>query len=847
MQRFLVAGAALALVVLSACDPADVAAKPRIAKLGVPENADAPESWKPYYAALASLGDGFVTWESRRNGKWRIWMRPLDGGPERQLSPDEPGRDHVAAHISPDGRHVVYLSLPAPHDDFDMLPERVKAPLHIARIEGGRVVEDRVLVPNARTYQQSRAALWVNARELIYLAADVTTRQLDIVTGEEKVLIAHPQTKLPLLVNATHTHATNGVPTFSVYHESDGSVARRARLSGCQPYFTPDGRLGYWVSDAGGPISKLDLLDGTSSDVISRDSDWLPKGRRYVYYPMASADQRLLAFAASDGKHGHFDVDFDVFVAPLDPERFEVIGPAVRFTFTQEIERFPDVFVSGYELGRLHGEAPYAVTLHPDPDEPVDGWRFDFGDGSAPGADATHRYEKAGTYRVTAERGGRKLGGEVTVTAGTPPKVLRAEVLPGGREISVLFDERIDVANAKAAFASGVPIAELGTGERERELLLKLAAPFTGKDELQLEGVADRAAVPHAIAPTRVPIEAVVWPGPGDGLVFAWGDDRTRVPVKDVDTGHPREFSFLAHDRARIDGYGALRVGTGWFEAEDVPAGLVPAIKQADAFTIELTVTPDRDTTDDPAHILSLGFDAKSQNVSLSQHGRVLELRLRNEHEGEKDHDVVELAQLEKGKATHFLVSFRPGRILAFRDGTRVLDTDKLPGNLSVWRDGAKLALGADPDGGRRFAGTIEGVAIYARAFEPAEAAAHANAYRHQIASREPVKRVRVRARLAAESPPPTPEQIVPYREALVLREYVVPPKKQDRLGGERVRVAHWAVLDGQSQPLPTAKNGKRTLLVLEPWEAYPRLEGAYVSDTLDPDPEIPLYVEVSN
>ena len=109
------------------------------------------------------------------------------------------------------------------------------------------------------------------------------------------------------------------------------------------------------------------------------------------------------------------------------------------------------------------------------------------------------------------------------------------------------------------------------------------------------------------------------------------------------------------------------------------------------------------------------------------------------------------------------------------------------------------------------------------------------------------MKRVRVRARLAAESPLPTPEQIVPYREALVLREYEVPPKKQDRLGGERVRVAHWAVLDGQSQPLPGPQPGKRTLLLLEPWERYPWLEGTYLSDTLEPDPEIPLYVEVSN
>jgi hypothetical protein len=846
MQRLLPLAAALALALCPGCDRG-VEAKPRYAALGVPKNPDAPEAWKPYYEALSALGDGFVTWESRRKGKWRIWMRPLDGSAETQLSPDEPGRDHVAAHISPDGRHVVYLSLPAPHDDFDPMPQKVRAPLHLVRLDGGRVVEDRILVPNARTYQQSRAALWVNARELIYLAPDATTRQIDIVTGAEKVLIPHPQTRFPLLVNATHTHATNGSPTFSIYHEADGTVSRRARLSGCQPYFTPDGRLGYWVADAGGPIQKLDLMDGTSSVVVDRDSDRLPKGRGYIYYPMASADQRLMAFAASNGKHGHFDVDFDVFVAPLDPERFEVIGPAVRFTFGKEIDRFPDVFVSGFELGRLHGEAPYEVTLHPDPDEPGDGWRFDFGDGGAETANATHRFEKPGTYRVKAARGGRTIGGEVTVTEGLPPKLLHAEVLPGGLEISVLFDERIDVAKDAARFASGAPIAKIALGEQDRELVLGLPAPFTGKDQLTLEGVADRADTPHTIAPLQVPVEAVIWPGPGEGLVFAWGTEGLSVPALDVDTGHSRVFSLIAHDRARFDAQGALRVGTGWFAAEDLPAGLVPALRKSGAFTIELTVTPDRKETDDPARILTLGFDAKSQNVSLSQHGSLLELRLRNEHEGEKDHGVIELAQLETGKPNHFVVAFRPGRLTVFRDGALVLDTDKIPGNLSVWRDGAGLSFGADPDGGRRFSGTIEGVAVYARALEPSEAVSHSNAYRHLLAAREPVKRVRVRARVAAESPAPSPEQIVPYREALVVREYEVPPKKRERLGGDRVRVAHWAVLDGRSQPLPKTSGGGRTLLVLEPWEAYPRLENAYVSDTLEPDPEIPMYVEVSN
>ena len=325
-------------------------------ELAAPEHPDAKESWGRHYRALAALGEGFVAWESKRTGRWRIWMRPLDGGPERQLSPEEPGRDHVAVHISPDGRHAVYLSLPAPHESFDRLPNDAVAPLHLLRLGDDGSVSDRVLAPNARPYRQSRAAVWVNARQLIYIAGDATTRQIDIATGEEEPLLPRPRGPFGMLVNATRTHASNDQPTFSVYQAADRSVARRKTLGGCQPYFTIDGELGYWVADGGGPVRKIDLRDRTSSLVIERNSKFLPKGRGYLYFPMASADRRLLAFAASRNERGHFSADYEIFVAPLDPEAFAVRGAAVRYSFAPGPDRFPDVFVAGSERGRHRAE-----------------------------------------------------------------------------------------------------------------------------------------------------------------------------------------------------------------------------------------------------------------------------------------------------------------------------------------------------------------------------------------------------------------------------------------------------------------------------------------------------------
>jgi hypothetical protein len=105
---------------------------------------------------------------------------------------------------------------------------------------------------------------------------------------------------------------------------------------------------------------------------------------------------------------------------------------------------------------------------------------------------------------------------------------------------------------------------------------------------------------------------------------------------------------------------------------------------------------------------------------------------------------------------------------------------------------------------------------------------------------------LRTKGRLEAASTRPTPEQIVPYREALVMNEYSLGPKQAKNLGTARIRVAHWAILDGEKQKLPKRLGGRRVPLVLEPWDHHPRLDGVYLSDTLEIDPDALVYVDIS-
>ena len=101
----------LALLLLPACGRGETSGAAVDAGAGRPAaSSPAPGSAADDAAlARAALGEGFAAWESRRSGAWRIWAVDLAGGAPRQISPDEPGRNHCCAHASPDGSNTTSL------------------------------------------------------------------------------------------------------------------------------------------------------------------------------------------------------------------------------------------------------------------------------------------------------------------------------------------------------------------------------------------------------------------------------------------------------------------------------------------------------------------------------------------------------------------------------------------------------------------------------------------------------------------------------------------------------------------------------------------------------------------
>lgn len=104
---------------------------------------------------------------------------------------------------------------------------------------------------------------------------------------------------------------------------------------------------------------------------------------------------------------------------------------------------------------------------------------------------------------------------------------------------------------------------------------------------------------------------------------------------------------------------------------------------------------------------------------------------------------------------------------------------------------------------------------------------------------------IELRVELVAKSKLPTLEDISPYREALVFYEYSLQKRIDGEFKGKKLRVAHWAIYDNQPQSIGKAKIGSSQTLKLYPYQQFKELESLYTSDTLELDPDIPLYHDI--
>lgn len=784
-------------------------------------------------STVAGLGDGFVVWESNRDGNWRIWTRELtpESAP-RRLSPDEPGRVHCCPDISPDGRWLAYLSLPPGGEAYR--PGRTTGPLRLLDLTTG---EDRMLAPAARNYYENRAVVWRGAGELVFIDGDGHTLLLDLANGKTRRLTERPASEHGWLIDPGLAFATKGRPSFSPYDPERRAISERAVLGGCQPYFSSDGRWGFFVAGAGGPIDRVDLAGGSRSTILRKNDPRMVDGYGYAYFPMFSTDRRALVYAASPGQHDHVKADYEVFIIASDPATLELAGRARRLTHHPATDRFPDVFLAPQPLGQHDGEAPFAVELVA---ESLDGdWIWRFGDGATNhGAVGRHVYAEPGLYRVEARRDGELLTGTVRVRPARPPKVTAVELGDGGREVRVRLDEEVEADELRIRFTSGLVPESWSLASDHRALAIRLAEPLALLERLELDGLRDRAGRPNAMPPVSLEIEPPLWPA-REGAVFVWQTGDAPNLFYDAAAGVDRAGLVEPAGRAFLDREHRMTLRGGVFTASaDDSNRLRWALQASNEMTLELTVEPalpSPDRAGGERALVMFGQRGQPYNFALLERNGELLYRHRVAPRGDGMYARAPLGALGPGRR-HLVVSYRPGRLTLDLDGERVVETSAIQGDFFHWRS-LRLAFGGQAGGGLEWQGTIEGLALYDRALSAAEARESFLRYRRLLERRPVVPELVVEARLTARSPTPTLEEIRPYRQGLAVHEYEIERVLAGDAPAGPLRVAHRELLDGARQPAAGRRAGDRVTLRLEPFADQRQIAALYVSNQLGAPP----------
>jgi len=254
-------------------------------------------------------------------------------------------------------------------------------------------------------------------------------------------------------------------------------------------------------------------------------------------------------------------------------------------------------------------------------------------------------------------------------------------------------------------------------------------------------------------------------------------------------------------------------------------------------------ITPDSAEQTGPARIISFSSDASTRNFTLGQHGDRLVLRLRTPFTGPNGtNPEVEIFPVAAGKPHHVILAYMPDLLVGYLDGRQVLVSTRVQGDFGNWAPGQRLLFGDEWTGGRDWAGSLEGVAIYSRFIDMPEAEQHYAAFAPRLNGRKSVPRIAVEAKLIAVTPTPAVKDIQPYRRALVEYAYDVTKVLDGRCDAKRILVAHWAIMDAQPIPLGR-KLGDVCRLLIERMADNPQLESerrivneGYV--------EVPVYYE---
>ena len=695
------------------------------------------------------------------------------------------------------------------------------------------------------------------AREKADTPEKKTIRRVNVVTGADERVGMTPY-KVWQMSLAAHTDHKSGrfAITGMLLDMANPGVKLNSRGMNCGNSISASGRyvteMGHTHADV--MIWNWDLSEKFAEFHVNEWNDVDNDQRKHFYRPRWSVNSDKWVIVTNGEDFGATSRTNMVIYNWMDEQQIQVTRNRGRFCDEGE-----DFWVAGmasdFVAGGMEGEAPFTVNLR---SAKLKGrkWNWDFGDRTkSVGSTGKHTYTKPGLYKITAKSTGTGKDGNKTlrqhVTVG-PRRAPRGKVtFLDAKHLMVTFDEPVVAKRATAAIGSKTMRGSCRLDPTGRKLLVTFRKTIPRADTLRLGGITDLAQQPNELANPKIAFKQPAWPGNRKGLLFLWDNNKDPCVYFDAGADSFRTFGLATAGPVKFDRTGVMSLEGGVALAANNGTGIVRRCKVDNKLTLEATIKPAIDRQGSggaPARIIVLRPDQylawNNGFFALHQEGENLLFYLSNK--GQR----FDLGPLPIDKPSHVVISYAGDKLTYYVNGKKARHFETAQ-KLNWGKRGSGYQAGVHfggftvaVGGQTRWRGTVEGVAIYNRALEAAEVASNATAA-GTVKAAKAVPQISVRATLVATTKAPTPAQMTPYRDALIVHEYEVEKLVKGKYKAKKLRVAHWGVRDLKKTRVAYMKVGTGVFLVVEPFGDHPELEGQFIRDALPSDFDLTLQFEV--
>ncbi|OPZ87547.1 MAG: hypothetical protein BWY76_00405 [bacterium ADurb.Bin429] len=324
-------------------------------------------------------------------------------------------------------------------------------------------------------------------------------------------------------------------------------------------------------------------------------------------------------------------------------------------------------------------------------------------------------------------------------------------------------------------------------------------------------------------------------PAAAPAYLFAWRNGNASLRAHAAD-GKPLFTTFAhptRHGAALFDRHYALRLDEGAFSEPRVAQALTEAIRASGQLALVALIANQGGT----GPIFSLASERDSNFALIAKAGS---LSLRWKHGAQ-------LTELPLGirltaQPLHLAITIRDGALRVYQNGKPVLN-QPIAWDPARWTP-LPLVLGQLPPAPGTWRGTLEGIILHHQTFSEAVIAAMATENLAVIARRIQTAPLRVKVRLIQQSDIPAPAETV-YPRSYAIAAYDVLEVLEGRFTGKTIRIGRWTEMDNTRLGAALARKGDVETLQIEPLDAHPELEKEEVFDTLEIDPDTPVYFDI--